>query len=136
MAGPRKFEKYQQGEPLEPIREPAIEVPDRPTLYANKVSMYMLGLKAGERMPAGSDPEKLAQGFLGTPAYWLLLRKARRFAGYRDDGSEQWQDLPDGYRERVQFNFDELLDAFWAGWYGHGMLDRGKRFIDEKPQTT
>lgn len=132
MAGPRKFEKHEPGEPLEVVIPPMLEVPKRSIFYKRKVKMYTLGLKANRRLPKRADPQKVADAFMRTKPFQKIMQVARRNAGYRDDGSGQWLHLPSGYRERVQFNYQELLDAFWAGFYGYGMLDRGKRQIAEK----
>lgn len=133
MAGPKKTEKRAPGDPLEVVIQPMLEVPARGTFYGRKVKLYELGLKANKRLrQRGLDPEAAAQAFMGTPQYWQLRRRIRREAGYRDDGSDKFIYLPNGYREQVQHNENELLDAFWSGWYGWGMLDRGGRIVDAK----
>jgi len=129
MAGPRKFEKQAPGEPLEVVIPPMLEVPQRSVFYKRKVKFYEVGLKAGRRLPANTNPQKAADIFMKTPQFQKLMTAARRNAGYRDDGSSRWRHLPNGYRERVQFNYQELMDAFWSGWYGYGMLDRGPRGV-------
>jgi hypothetical protein len=126
MAGPKKTEKRDPGDPLEVVIQPMLEVPNRTIFYVRKVKIYKLGLVAYERMAKqGIQPKLASQAFMGTPRYWQLRRRIRQEAGYRDDGSGKFIYLPDGYRERVQANENELLDAFWSGWYGWGMLDRG-----------
>lgn len=133
MAGPKKTEKRAPGDPLEVVIQPMLEVPGRGTLYKRKVGLYGLGLKANKRMrAAGIDPKAASQAFMRTPRYWQLRRRIRREAGYRDDGSKKYIYLPNGYREQVQHNENELLDAFWSGWYGWGMLDRGGRIESAK----
>jgi hypothetical protein len=132
MAGRNKWWKQAPGEPLETVIQPVLEVPRRDVFYARKVALYELGLLANQRMHARGIAFKAAgDAFLGTRPYWLLRRRIRREAGYRDDGSKTWEYLPAGYRERVQFNEKELLDAFWSGWYGYGMLDRGREGVTE-----
>jgi hypothetical protein len=133
MAGPKKTEKRDPGDPLEVVIQPMLEVPSRGIFYKRKVGVYKLGLKAFARMQkAGINPELAARAFLGTPRYWQLRRRVRQDAGYRDDGSGKFIYLPAGHRERVQANENELIDAFWSGWNGWGMLDRGGRIVNAK----
>jgi hypothetical protein len=136
MAGPRQGDRKIPGEPLETVIPPMLEVPGRREFYKRKVKMYKVGLTVTSRLPTNANPQYYADWFMKTPTYHnLIMRYARKWAGYRDDGSGRYLHLPGGYRERVQQNFYELLDAFWAGWYGYGMLDRGNRTgVSAKPE--